>query len=48
MAFYDVDDWVLEAPDDDAYDLVIAVAQGRRDVPDVAAVLSGSAGENPH
>ncbi len=29
----------IEAPDDEAYDLVIAVAQGRLDVPEIALAL---------
>jgi len=31
----------IEAPDDDAYDLVIAVAEGQLDVPENAERLSG-------
>jgi death-on-curing protein len=38
-AFYFVNGWLLDAPDDPAYDLVIGVATGSRDVPDVAIVL---------
>jgi len=30
---------VLDAPEDDAFDLVMAVAAGRLDVPDIAAAL---------
>ena len=31
----------IEAPDDDAYDLVIGVAEGRISVPEIAAALAG-------
>jgi death-on-curing protein len=38
-AFYWVNGFVLDAPEDPAYDFVIAVATGERDVPDMAAQL---------
>lgn len=41
VVFYELNGLDLDAPDDPAYDLVIAVAEGRLDVPDVAAVLEG-------
>lgn len=41
VVFYDINESRLEAPDDDAYDLVIAVAEGRLDVPEIAASLAG-------
>ncbi|MGB8651561.1 MAG: type II toxin-antitoxin system death-on-curing family toxin [Mycobacteriales bacterium] len=39
VVFYDLNGVELDAPDDPAYDLVIAVAEGRLDVPDVAGLL---------
>lgn len=39
VVFYDLNGWSLEAPDDGAYDAVIAVAEGRLEVADLAAVL---------
>jgi death-on-curing protein len=39
-AFYWVNRLVLDAPEDPAYDLVIAVATGTLDVPDIAAILA--------
>ena len=48
VVFYDVNGWVLDAPDDPAYELVIAVAEGRLDVPEVAAVLEGWAEQGLH
>ena len=41
VVFCDVNGTWIEAPDDDAYDLVIAVAEGRLEVPDIAATLAG-------
>ena len=38
-AFYWVSGFLLEAPEDPAYDLVIAVATGEVDVPDIARTL---------
>jgi death-on-curing protein len=35
-AFYWTNGYELDAPDDPAYDLVIEVAQGQRDVPEIA------------
>jgi len=39
-AFYFANGLLLDAPDDPAYDLVIAVAEGKLDVPEIAARLS--------
>ncbi len=39
--FHMVDERVLDAPEDDAYDLVMAAAEGRLEVPDIAARLAG-------
>ena len=39
-AFYRINGLDLDAPDDPAYDLVIAVATGTADVPDIAPVLA--------
>jgi death-on-curing protein len=39
VAFLDINDVELDAPDDDAYDAVISVAEGRLDVPELAAML---------
>ena len=41
VVFYDLNGWVLDAPDDPAYKLVISVAEGTVDVPEIAAVLEG-------
>jgi death-on-curing protein len=38
-AFYFVNGLILDAADDPAYDLVIAVAEGRLDIPEIAATL---------
>ena len=38
-AFYFVNGLFLDAPDDPAYDLVIAAAEGRLDVPEIAQAL---------
>lgn len=38
-ACYWINGYVLDAPDDPAYDLVIAVATGAVDVPEIAAAL---------
>jgi death-on-curing protein len=40
-AFLFVNGLLLDAPDDPAYHLVIAVATGEIDVPDIAAALRG-------
>ncbi len=40
VVFCDLNGTWLDAPDDEAYDLVIAVAEGRLDVPDIAARLA--------
>ncbi len=40
VVFYDINGRILDAPDNPAYDLVIAVAEGRLDVPDIAASLA--------
>lgn len=40
VVFYDINGHVLEAPDDAAYDLVIAVAEGRCDAPEIADSLA--------
>lgn len=39
VVFCDINGTWIEAPDDDAYDLVIAVAEGRVDVPEIAKSL---------
>ena len=39
-AFYFVNGWLLDAPDAPAYDLVIAMATGDLDVPEIAASLA--------
>ena len=39
VVFCDLNGVWVEAPDDEAYDLVIGVAEGRLDVPDIAAAL---------
>lgn len=39
VVFCDLNGSWIEAPDDEAYDLVIAVAEGRLDVPEIAASL---------
>ena len=41
VVFYGLNGIELEAPDDDAYDLVIAVATGAVPYPQVAATLAG-------
>jgi len=41
VVFLDLNGCALEAPDDPAYDLVIAVAGGRLDVPEIATALEG-------
>jgi death-on-curing protein len=48
VVFYRVNGWTVEAPEDEAYDTVIAVAEGRLDVPEVAAVLEGWAQTSGH
>lgn len=40
VVFYGLNGLELDAPDDDAYDLVIAVSTGAADVSDVSAVLA--------
>ena len=40
VVFCDINGSWIEAPDDEAYDLVIAVAAGGLDVPEIAAALS--------
>lgn len=40
-AFYWINGFELDAPDDPAYDLVISAATGEVDVPDIAAALAG-------
>lgn len=39
VVFLDLNGWWVEAPDDDAYNLVIAVASGRADLDEAAASL---------
>lgn len=39
-AFYWINGTLLDAPDDPAYDLVIAVASGEADVPNIARALA--------
>jgi death-on-curing protein len=41
FVFFGINGVALEAPDDEAYDLVAAAAQGERDVAEVAAALAG-------
>jgi death-on-curing protein len=41
VVFYGLNDEVLEAPDDDAYDLVIGMASGQLDYPAAAELLAG-------
>jgi len=41
VVFYDINGMELEAPDDDAYDTVIAAAEGTLDVPELARCLRG-------
>lgn len=48
VVFYEVNGWALEVEDEPAYDLVIAVAEGRLDVPEIAAALEGWAEQAPH
>lgn len=40
-AFYWINGYLLDAPEDPAYDFVISVATGELDVPEIAAVLAG-------
>ncbi len=40
VVFYGLNDIALEAPDDDAYDLVIAMASGRTTYQDSATILA--------
>ena len=50
VVFCDLNGTWIEAPDDEAYELVIAVAEGRLDVPDIAAALAAwgqAAGPGP-
>jgi death-on-curing protein len=46
-AFYRINGYNLDAPDDPAYDLVIAAATGELDVPEIAAALAGWATPRP-
>ena len=39
VVFLDLNGWWVEAPDDDAYNLVVAVASGRADLDEAAASL---------
>lgn len=48
VVFYEINGWALEAPEDPAYELVIAVAEGRLEVAAVADVLEGWAEPVPH
>lgn len=41
VVLYDLNGFDLDAPEDDAYDTVIAVAEGRLEVPELAQVLQG-------
>ena len=41
VVFYDINGWTLDAEDSPAYDLVIAVAEGKIDVPDIGAAFEG-------
>jgi death-on-curing protein len=41
VVLYDINGVQLDAPDDEAYDVVIAVAKGELDVPELAASLRG-------
>lgn len=40
VVFYSVNGVVLDAPDDDAYDMVVGVAAGERSVAEIGAALS--------
>lgn len=40
MVFYGLNDVDLDAPDDDAYDLVISVASGRAELSHIAVTLA--------
>ena len=44
VVFCDLNGMWIEAPDDEAYDLVIGVAEGRLDVPEIAQALQRWAG----
>lgn len=48
VVFLDVNGVWVEAPDDDAYDLVVGVAAGDRDLVDVAAALEVWGANRPH
>jgi death-on-curing protein len=48
VVFHSLNGWELDAEDDSAYDLVIGVAEGRYDVPAIAAALAGWASEAAH
>lgn len=41
VVFYEVNGWALDALDDPAYALVIAVAEGKADVADISGLLEG-------
>ena len=47
VVFYDINGWLLNAPDGPAYDLVITVAEGRLDVPEIAEALASWAAVQP-
>lgn len=47
VVFYGLNDIDLDAPDDDAYDLVIAVATGEIGIEEISATLSSWQARNP-
>lgn len=47
VVLYDLNGVDLDAPDDDAYDTVIAVAEGTLDVPELAEIMGGWARARP-
>ncbi len=48
VVFYDLNGFTVDGPDDLAYDLVIAAAEGRLDVPELAALLAPWAHDMGH
>ena len=48
VVLYDLNGWTLEAPDDQAYDLVIAIAENEREIEAIASELEAWAQEQPH
>jgi death-on-curing protein len=41
VTFLEANDAAIDAPDDEAYDLVIGIAEGKVDLPDIATALEG-------